>query len=62
MKLISRAREYTNRILELDEDGLLDRDWLIFSLLNWMSEQEVRSFYERVVQSEILDSMDDNDE
>lgn len=60
--MISRAREYTNRILELDEDGLLDRGWLITSLLNWMSEQEVRSFYERVVQSEILDSMDDDDE
>jgi len=59
MKLITRAREYTNRILELDEDGLLDRDWLINSLLNWMSEQEVRSFYERVIQSEILDQIDD---
>ncbi|NDB81604.1 MAG: hypothetical protein EB127_02460 [Alphaproteobacteria bacterium] len=59
MELITRAREYTNRILELDEDGLLDRDWLINSLLNWMSEQEVRSFYERVIQSEILDQIDD---
>ena len=57
--MITRAREYTNRILELDEDGLLDRDWLINSLLNWMSEQEVRSFYERVIQSEILDQIDD---
>ena len=58
--MISRAREYTERILELDEDGMLDRDWLIPSLLNWMSEKEVKEFYDRIIQPEILDPLDDD--
>jgi len=60
--MISRAREYTNRILELDEDGMLDRDWLISALLNWMSEKEVKEFYDRIIQPEILDYVDDDNE
>ena len=59
---ISRAREYTNRILELDDEGMLDRDWLISALLNWMSEKEVRDFYVRLVEPGILDPLDDEDD
>ena len=51
----------TNRILELDEEGMLDRDWLITSLLNWMSEKEVKEFYKRVIEPEILDPLDDDE-
>jgi len=60
--MISRAREYTNRILELDDEGMLDRDWLISSLLNWMSEKEVKEFYDRIIEPEILDYDDDENE
>jgi len=55
------ARKYTNRILELDEDGMLDRDWLIRSLLIWMSEKEVKEFYDRIIEPEILDPLSVDD-
>jgi len=34
-------REATNRILELVEEGLLDRDTVIMACLKYMSEDEV---------------------
>lgn len=40
------AREATNRILEMVEEGVLDRDTVIRNLLGWMSEDEVRDFAE----------------
>lgn len=38
------AREYTNRMLEMVEEGYFDKDMLIRDLLSWMSEHEVREF------------------
>lgn len=43
------ARKYTNKILERIEDGRLHPDFLIQNLLMWMSEHEVKEFYERVI-------------
>lgn len=40
-------RKYTNKIIELVDDGILDRDTLIRDLLCWMSESDVEEFYER---------------
>jgi len=35
------SREATNKILELIEDGILDRDTVIVACLKYMSEDEV---------------------
>ena len=39
-------REATNRILELVEEGMLDRDTVIMACLKYMSEDEVRDMAE----------------
>ena len=36
------SREYTNRLLEMIEDGLLDKDTVILSCVKYMSEDEVK--------------------
>lgn len=43
------ARKYTNKILERIDDGRLHPDFLIQNLLMWMSEHEVKEFYESVI-------------
>lgn len=40
------VREYTKKIIELVDEGLLDRDAMIRDLLNYMSESDVKDFYE----------------
>ena len=42
-----KTREYTNKILELVDDGIVDKDWLIQGLLMWLSESDVAEFYDR---------------
>ena len=42
-----KTREYTNKILEMVEEGLIDKDWLIQALLTWTSERDVEEFYEK---------------
>ena len=56
-------RKYTNKIIELVDDGILDRDTLIRDLLCWMSESDVEEFYERNLRADD-DELDeeDNDE
>ena len=44
------ARKYTNLILEMNDDGFFDKDQLIRDLLCWMSEDEVKEFYERYIE------------
>jgi hypothetical protein len=40
------AREYTCRILEMMDEGALDPAKLAEDLLRWMSEADVRQYYE----------------
>lgn len=40
------TREFTNRMLELVEDGAFVNELLIRDLLTWMSEREVAEFVE----------------
>ena len=40
-------RKYTNKIIELVDEGCLNRDELIRDLLMWMSEHDVQEFYDR---------------
>ena len=37
------ARRYTNAVLELVDEGVLDKDALIEELLHWMSESDVEN-------------------
>lgn len=39
------TREYTNKILEMLDEGMLDKDILIRDLLGWMSENDVKAYY-----------------
>ena len=41
------ARAYTCAVLELVDEGMLDKDVLIDLLLAWMSEYEVKQFCEK---------------
>jgi hypothetical protein len=49
---MTRLREYTCRILDHVEEGIFDKDILIRDLLNWMSEHDVKEFYEFHVENE----------
>lgn len=40
------SREYTNKLLELVEDGLLDRDTVIMACVKYMSEDDVKDMME----------------
>jgi hypothetical protein len=39
--MTAMSREATNKVLELIEDGILDRDTVIMACLKYMSEDEV---------------------
>lgn len=56
------AREYTNKILEMLDEGMFDKDMLIRDLLSWMSEKDVREFadvYQFFVDEEIEEDLDE---
>lgn len=40
----TNARAYTTLLLDMVEDGIVDKDLLIRNLLGWMSEHEVEEF------------------
>ena len=48
------TRKYTNVLLELVKDGLLDKDNVIQMCLNYMSEQEVQDMVEMNDLSELF--------
>lgn len=39
-----RVREYTNRIISLIDEGVIDHETVLLEVLRWMSESEVREF------------------
>ena len=39
-------REYTNKMLDMIDEGLIDRDTLILACLGYMSENEVKDMAE----------------
>ena len=55
------SREYTNRILELADEGVLDKDTLITGLLKWMSESDVKEFYDYNYAADLEDIYPDPD-
>lgn len=57
----SNMRIYTNMLLELVEDGMLDKDTVIMACLKYMSEDDVKDMMEAnefVVDEDFDDSMD----
>ncbi len=40
------TRKYTNQLLDMIEDGLLDRDTVIMACVRYMSEDEVQDMME----------------
>jgi len=53
-------REYTNKIAEMVDDGLLNKEYLIEQLLMWLSEDDVKEFYMANVAPE-FDTDEDED-
>ena len=46
------TRIYTKKLLDLIDEGVVDKDALILNILNWMSEDFVKEFYEYYYESE----------
>jgi len=53
------AREYTNKLLEMIEEGLLDKDTVIMACVKFMSEDDVRDMME--ANEFILEDEDDDE-
>lgn len=51
------TRQTTNKLIELVEDGLLDKDYLIRACLSYMSEDDVADMARH---NEIIDSDDED--
>lgn len=53
------TREYTNKLLEMIEEGLLDRDTVIMACVKYMSEDDVKDMMHC---NEMILEEDDNEE
>lgn len=54
------AREYTKQLLQMVEDGLLDKDMVIMACVNHMSDVDVRDMMEaNEMVEEDEDALDD---
>ena len=42
------ARDFSRRMMELNEEGMFNKDYLIQDLLEYLSEDEVRDFVRRM--------------
>ena len=54
------SREYTSKLLDLIEDGMLDRDTVIMACVKYMSEDDVQDMME--MNEFILDEDTDEDD
>ena len=52
------ARQYTNRIIEMLDDRILDPGLIVIDLLNWLSESDVKEFFEQYLNEEDEDDED----
>lgn len=51
-------RKYTKKLLDLVDDNIIDHYTLIRDLLNWMSESDVKQFFEDSNLEELDESED----
>ena len=54
------SREYTSKLLELIEDGMLDKDTVIMACVKYMSEADVQDMME--INEFILEEDEDEDD
>ena len=54
------TREYSVKLLDMVEEGILDKDAVICAMINYMSESDVRNMME--VNEFISEDEDDEDE
>lgn len=54
------TREYSAKLLDMVEEGILDKDAVICAMINYMSESDVRNMME--VNEFISEDEDDEDE
>ena len=47
-------RVYTNRLLEMVDEEIVDKHRLIWDLLRNMSEEEVKAFYNRMGYADVM--------
>ena len=52
-------RQYTTRLLEAVEEGMVDKDYLITALLNWLSDADV---HQMCLANDILDLDEEDDD
>lgn len=57
-------RKYTNQLLEMIEDGLLDRDTVIMACVKYMSEDDVQDMMEanEFIEEQFEDEDEDEDD
>ncbi len=55
----NETRKYTNKLLELIEEGILDKDNVIMAFCKYMSEDDVRDMMEA---NEMIDEEEEEDE
>ena len=60
MGAVMKMREYTNKLLEMVEEGLLDKDMVIMACVEYMSERDVKDMME--VNEMLLDEEDEDEE
>ena len=53
-----RCREYTNKVIDLEEQGCIDWETLARDALEWMSDAEVKEFAES---NDYVDAEDNNE-
>ena len=46
------AREYTSKVLEMMDEGLITAEWLAEALASWCSEDDMRKFFEAHLEEE----------
>ena len=56
------SRRYTTELLDMVEQGMVDKDSLIQDLLGWMSEADVEQFARRNDYIQSLDEDEEDDE
>jgi hypothetical protein len=53
------TRQYTNRLLEMIEEGLVDKDYVIMACVKYMSEDDVKDMMHC---NDILDEEEEDEE
>jgi hypothetical protein len=58
------SREYTSKLLDMIEDGLLDRDTVIMACVKYMSESDVQDMMEanEFIEEQYEDEDEDEEE